>query len=243
MLFLYRMVAKRIIRRRFSGNPDEATDMARKKSLSSGDDQIMDNANEQTQAEAVAAEAASTDAPGFAADAPKSRLERAETMVKDHMLVSIGVGVLPFPLLDIAAGLASQVMLVKRLCGVYEVPFKESTARAVVMSLAGSLSSTGIALVAGLSVAKFIPGAGTAAGLIALPVANAAMTYAIGKVFIGHFEMGGTLVDFSPKSNGAYFRDLYARGKACATDLFKRKPKSAEEVVIDAEPAPQPQAA
>ena len=151
------------------------------------------------------------------ADMP--RQAKAEAMVKDHMMISLGVGLIPFPLVDIAAAITSQVVLVKRLCTLYDKEFSNSAARAAILSLSSALSATGTAAVVGFSLGKMIPGIGTAAGMVTLPIANAAMTYTIGKLFIGHFEMGGTLFDFDPRSNTDYFRSVYSRGKSVATDL------------------------
>ena len=140
-------------------------------------------------------------------------------------MISLGVGLIPFPLVDIAAAITSQVVLVKRLCTLYDKEFSNSAARAAILSLSSALSATGTAAVVGFSLGKMIPGIGTAAGMVTLPIANAAMTYTIGKLFIGHFEMGGTLFDFDPRSNTDYFRSVYSRGKSVATDLaHKVKP-------------------
>ena len=44
---------------------------------------------------------------------------------------------------------------------------------------------------------KFIPGGGTIIGSVGISVFGAASTYAIGKVFVRHFEGGGTIASFS----------------------------------------------
>lgn len=228
MLFLYRRLVRRAVRgpkaekaSEYNFRQGEAKDMG-----TTSEGTAKGGASAKGSQAAKAKQAATTEIEDSAI--VTGRQARAEMMVKDHMLVSLGVGVLPFPLLDIATGIASQVVLVRRLCTLYEVPFSESAARAAIMSLSASIGSTGMAVVVGFSLGKLIPGIGTAAGMVALPVANAAMTYAIGKIFIGHFEMGGTLFDFDPRSNKVYFRDFYARGREVASDLIKRTPKASE---------------
>jgi len=47
---------------------------------------------------------------------------------------------------------------------------------------------------------KFIPGGGTIIGSVGISVFGAASTYAIGKVFVRHFEGGGTISSLSADS-------------------------------------------
>ena len=166
----------------------------------------------------TAADQAGTDALILTNEADP-RMVRGEMLIKDHMLASLGLGLLPFPLLDIATGLASNLFLVQRLCKLYDVKFSVNAARAAVLGIMGSVSSVGVAVTVGFSLGKFIPGIGTAVGSAALPVANAATTFVIGKMFLGHLELGGILVDFDPRSNKAYIDDAYGRGKELAGDM------------------------
>ena len=56
-----------------------------------------------------------------------------------------------------------------------------------------------------------LPWHSSIAGVIALPGLAFASTYAIGKVFVLHFEAGGTLLDFDPLKMRAHFeRELTA---------------------------------
>lgn len=147
---------------------------------------------------------------------------RAESAVKDHMLASLGIGLIPIPLLDLALFMGSGVLMVKRICNIYGVPFKGNYARGTLSAIASSLGSAGLAAGLGISMSKLIPGVGTAAGMITMPVANAAFTYAAGKVFIAHFESGGTLLDFDPKSHADHIKELYEKGKGLAVSLKKK---------------------
>jgi hypothetical protein len=47
---------------------------------------------------------------------------------------------------------------------------------------------------------------------ISYPVAAGASTYAVGKVFMLHFESGGTLLDFDPAKMKNYYRETYRKG-------------------------------
>jgi hypothetical protein len=69
------------------------------------------------------------------------------------------------------------------------------------------------------SLAKAVPGLGTATGMISVSLLGGATTYAIGSVFAQHFESGGTLLDFDAKKMRAYFSTKLEEGKAVAADL------------------------
>ena len=148
-----------------------------------------------------------------------TRLARAEVLVKDHMIMSAAAGLIPAPMLDLAASLGIQLALIKRLCTLYGVTFSENAARAIVLSLFGSVGAGTLAAGVFLSVAKLIPGAGTLMGAISMPIAMSAVTYAVGKVFIAHLELGGALLDFDPAANRAYFKEMVRRGRAAAAEL------------------------
>ena len=55
------------------------------------------------------------------------------------------------------------------------------------------------------SLVKVVPIIGQVAGFIGGAVMFCATSYAIGKVFIEHFESGGTFLDFDPENMKAHF--------------------------------------
>ena len=140
-MFLTHLAAKRLIRLARSLKKG-VSDMPRKTRTAS-ENQIVDaeiitaphpqenrmshETNETALPETASATATATvPAAALTAEQRKERLLIAETRVRDHMMVSLGVGLLPFPLLDLAAAATAQITLVKRLCDLYEVPFSES---------------------------------------------------------------------------------------------------------------------
>ena len=48
---------------------------------------------------------------------------------------------------------------------------------------------------------------------LTLPAASGALTYAVGRVFIQHFESGGTFLDFDPAEVSKYFAEKYEQGR------------------------------
>jgi uncharacterized protein (DUF697 family) len=110
-------------------------------------------------------------------------------------------GLIPLPLVDVAAVGGVQIQMLRRLSEIYGVPFSENRGKSILASLAGALipASTATSTAVGFSsLIKGLPGVGTAIGALSMPVFSAAATYIIGKVFIQHFASGGTLLDFNP---------------------------------------------
>lgn len=121
------------------------------------------------------------------------KLAEAEKIVRSHMLVSVASGVLPIPLLDIGILGGVQLRMVRKLADHYKIEFSEQRANALI----GSLAGISFAMAAG-SFAKNILGVGRLLLGISGLALPAASTYAIGQVFIKHFESGGTIWTFDP---------------------------------------------
>jgi uncharacterized protein (DUF697 family) len=151
------------------------------------------------------------------AAARAERLVSARSLTKNYVLAAAGIGLIPVPLVDLAALVGLQVKLVHGLAKHYDVPFKENIAKSLVASLLSGVS--GVVGVAGLaSLAKAVPGLGTLAGGGGVAITAASITYATGEVFTRHFESGGTLLDFDPHKVKEFFKCELKKGKAAAAD-------------------------
>jgi uncharacterized protein (DUF697 family) len=129
------------------------------------------------------------------------RDELASKLVDRFSLWSGAAGLIPVPIVDVAAVGGVQIQMLRRLSEIYDVPFTENRGKSIIASLAGSLipASTATTTAMGVgSLMKGSPGIGTAIGALSMPVFSAGATYVIGKVFIQHFASGGTLLDFNP---------------------------------------------
>jgi len=151
-----------------------------------------------------------------------SRLRKGRSLCKKYMLASMAAGLVPAPAFDIAAVTAVQLKMLHSLSRVYEIPFSEQAGKSAVASLLGGVGATSIARGTFGSIVKAIPVVGTIAGAVTMPIIAAAATYAIGRVFLQHFEAGGTLLDFDPEKVRNYFSKLYREGEAIAKDLQKK---------------------
>lgn len=152
---------------------------------------------------------------------PEERLTSAEAVVRRNVLWAFGAGILPVPLFDLVAVTAVQLKMIKELTNLYGVTFREGVAKKLLASLISSGVGLGIGLALGASFAKLIPGIGTALGAVATPVTVGALTYATGRVFIMHFEAGGTLLDFDVAAMRAHFKAEFEDGKNVAATLFE----------------------
>src|SRR5467141_1913286 len=131
----------------------------------------------------------------------QERDEAASKLVDRFSLWSGAAGLIPIPIVDMAAVGGVQLQMLRRLSEIYDVPFTENRGKSILASLAGSLipASTATTTAMGVgSLMKGLPGIGTAIGALSMPVFSAGATYVIGKVFIQHFASGGTLLDFNP---------------------------------------------
>ena len=140
-----------------------------------------------------------------------SQTEKANKIVQQHMLATLATGLVPLPLVDLALLVGIQLNMLHRLAKLYEVEFSSHIATSMIASLLGggisvSLSSTITRLVAS------IPIYGRIIGYASTAVFGGASTYAIGKVFIQHFESGRTLLTFDPQRVREYYAEQFAQG-------------------------------
>ena len=151
-------------------------------------------------------------------DAEPSRQERVEKIAKNHILSSMGVGMLPLPFVDMAAMTGIQLNMLRKIALEYDVPFKQDAGKSVISSLLGGVLPVSIGCTVA-SLVKFIPLIGQTAGAMTMPALSGASTYAIYKVFVQHFESGGTFLDLDPKKVKNYFAEQFKRGKKQAQNM------------------------
>ncbi len=159
---------------------------------------------------------------GAGSASPPSRKSQADRLIQQYMGWSCAGGLVPLPLMDIAAITAAQIQLVRELSALYGVPFKDHLGRNVVASLVGGVGSAAAGRGIFCSLLKAVPVIGTIGGLISVPIVAGAATYALGQVFIEHFEHGGTLLDFNPKPMRTFFETKYKEGQKVAKEVWEK---------------------
>ncbi len=129
------------------------------------------------------------------------------------MLGAMGAGLVPIPLVDMIVLAGIQLKLVQELAKLYGIKSPKHTGKSALASLLGG----SIPLSFSSNLARFlksVPFYGQAAGMISMSLLGGASTYAVGKVFIQHFESGGTFLTFDPhKGNDYYARQLDKENK------------------------------
>lgn len=146
---------------------------------------------------------------------------KANEIVKKYIRLSMGVTLMPIPLLDMVLVSAIQIRMLQMLSENYGVKFSETKGKSVIAALIAGFHSGLIGgRVLGVMV-KFVPGVGLLAGMGSMSVISGAITYGVGKVFVQHFESGGTFLDFDPAKVKEYFASQLAKGKEAASKLRK----------------------
>ncbi len=147
-----------------------------------------------------------------------STLDQANKITRRFVLWSAGGGLIPVPLVDIAAIYAAQVTMITKMSQVYEIPFSEHKFKNVLLPLFGALGIVPVTTGILASVIKVIPGVGQLISSLSMPVMAGAITYATGSIFAAHFEAGGTLLDFNPEVMKEHYKKLFDEGKTVAKD-------------------------
>lgn len=177
-----------------------------------------DQATEPDQS-AAAGERPATDALARDIDATEAATLRrqADNQIKNHVFAATMLGLVPLPLFDLALLIGNQVAMVHGLSRLYGVPFDKLRTRAVITSLLAG--SAPVLSVVGLSSgAKLVPGIGTLFGSGSVALGGGALTYAVGQVFLRHFEGGGNLFDMDIKNMRRLFKRQVKAGQAAAAD-------------------------
>mgnify|MGYP006298661679 CR=1 FL=1 len=147
----------------------------------------------------------------------------ARKVVKKNMYWAMGIGVIPVPLVDLIGIIGFQAKALRELSRLYGIPFSEHTVKNILATLISGLGSVYLGQALARSSIKMIPVIGPLTSLAATPLMAGALTYATGRVFIQHFESGGTFLDFDPKAVREYFKEQYQEGLNVASKMKSEK--------------------
>ncbi|MCK5898661.1 MAG: DUF697 domain-containing protein [Methylococcales bacterium] len=153
------------------------------------------------------------------------RLTKAHDSIKNYTMAAVTVGLIPVPFIDIAALSTIQLKMLHSISKKYDIPFSKNIVKSLISSLIGSSAAVTVALPLA-SLLKVVPIIGQTSGVLSTSVISAASTYAIGKVFVAHFESGGTFLNFDTEKAKAHFNELYAEGKDFISSNKKEEVKA-----------------
>ncbi len=140
-----------------------------------------------------------------------------DKIIRNHVLAAMGICLIPVPLVDLAGLAGTQLNMMRKLAKMYGIPFSENLVKQLIGALAGTGFSLPIERIVG-SIVKIIPVVGSTVGALAMPIAAGSSTYAVGKVFVQHFESGGTFLTFKPEKVRAYYQSLCKEGEKVAEE-------------------------
>jgi len=129
----------------------------------------------------------------------------ADQVIKDHVLLALGAGLIPVPLVDAVAITMIEVNMIGDLAGVYDFPIPHKLVRhKILLSLLGSFGPLYAAdhLYGAL---KVVPLIGFAASAAILSLTGGVSVYVVGRAFQKHYESGGTFLS----GNNAYLRRFF----------------------------------
>ena len=167
-----------------------------------------------------------------------TKQESSDKAIRTHMIWSMGAGLIPFPLADLFTVGAVQLNLIRQLCKIYDVDFKEEEGKAIITSLTSSM----IAKIGARTAIKLIPGIGTVIGGVTMSVLSGASTYAVGQAFRTHFEKGGTILDIDLNRIKKVYQEKFEKGKEEARKYNEVKGKtspSGSDIGSDGSPSSQ----
>ena len=143
------------------------------------------------------------------------RKDEADRIITKHTLWAMGAGLVPVPIVDVAAVTAVQLDMIKELASQYGADFSTSKGKAFASALTGSTFAR-----IGATAVKRVPVVGWAVGGASMSVLSGATTYAIGKMACEVFEKGGDLSTEDLESAKASYKEWLEKGKRFVSDLI-----------------------
>lgn len=140
--------------------------------------------------------------------------QQARKIVTNYMWWSMGAGLIPVPFADLVAVAGVQLKMLADIAKVYGVEFQETRTKALIGSLTGFVVPGTVG-----SLLKAVPVVGSLVGATSVVLFCGASTYALGKVFIQHFESGGTFLTFDPAKVKEHFQKEFEAGRKMAETM------------------------
>jgi uncharacterized protein (DUF697 family) len=158
--------------------------------------------------------------------------QAARKVIKNYMWWSMGAGLIPVPLADLVAVSGVQLKMLGEISKTYGIEFQANRGKALIASLIGYIVPSSLSFGSVGSLLKAIPGVGTLVGAPSMALFCGASTYALGKVFIQHFESGGTFLTFDPAKVKEHFQQEFAEGSQVAAKLQEKEPEVRAQAAV-----------
>ena len=132
-------------------------------------------------------------------DDDEKRFRAAHRLVIHYRRWTIAMATAPLPLVDAALVSGVQIRMLSRLASLYGVPFERVRVASLLSALFGGWTPYTITTGFAGAAARMAPGLGTVIGIATSIGTSVLATETIGKMFVQHFEEGGTFLDFEPR--------------------------------------------
>ncbi len=163
----------------------------------------------------------------------KSKRDQSTDIINNHIMYAMGFGIIPIPLVDIAAVTAVQLDMVKQLSSLYGQNFNESSGKAFIASVASSTTAR-----IGASFIKALPVIGSIVGGASMSAMSGASTYALGQVCVKHFEADIDLEQINEDRARQMYEEEIKTGEDVANQL-KKESERADQKQTNASSAKQ----
>ncbi len=158
--------------------------------------------------------------------------QQVDKIIQNHVLYSMGLGIVPIPIVDIVGVTATQLDMLSQIGRIYGKPFSDIAGKSFIASVTG----TSVARI-GASFIKAIPGIGSLIGGVSMSLMSGASTYALGQVCKRFFEDGIDLEDIDENLAKNIYEEELEKGKQVASDL-KQQAEKEKNAPPAAAPAP-----
>jgi len=152
-----------------------------------------------------------------------TKMDAANKIVKKYTLGSFGAGFIPSPAYDTVVLAAVQLKMLHSLAKVYEVEFSDELGKKVIAACLGAALPISLSLTAS-NLIKYVPVYGWVVKGVGTSIVAGIFTYAVGKVFIQHFESGCTFLSFDPQQVKHYFSSQLVQNEGVNTSFVGVRP-------------------
>lgn len=146
-----------------------------------------------------------------------------DRIIRTHVLWAMGAGLIPIPIVDIAAVTGIQLDMLKQIAHACGADYSQSSGKAFVSALTGSTFAA-----IGSSVVKILPGVGTLLGGISMSVLSGASTYAVGQVARTQYASSGSLAGIDFERAKQAYKSAFKEGKSYVSSLEDEKEAAAD---------------
>lgn len=143
-----------------------------------------------------------------------TRKDDVNEIIRTHVLWSMGAGLVPIPVVDVAAVSGVQIKMIQDIGRLYDVELNDNLGRSVLAALTGGTLAR-----LGASAIKALPFVGSVVGGITMSVLSGASTYAVGHVIARELEEQGTLDKLDVNAAKKVYDEAFERGKEFAERL------------------------